>query len=110
MDDIDGTNQPEFTGVHQPSEVIMGKEVPVAWFAYGLRVLDFTNPHKPKETAWYLPDPAKDPRAGGRAQSNDVTYDSNGLIYLLDRIHGCHILDAFRFRDLSLRRRTAALH
>lgn len=91
---IDGTPQPEFTGVHQPSEVIRGTEIPVAWFAYGLRVLDFANPHAPKEVAWYMPDPASDPRAGGRAQSNDVTIDDDrGLIYLLDRIHGCHILE-----------------
>lgn len=93
MADIDGTHQPEFTGVHQPSEVVIGTEIPVAWFAYGLRVLDVSNPHAIKEAAWYLPDPANDPRAGGRAQSNDVTIDDRGLIYLLDRIHGCHILE-----------------
>lgn len=93
VEGIDGTPQPEFTGVHQPSEVIMGTEIPVAWFAYGLRVLDFSNPHAPKEVASYVPDSAQDPRAGGRAQSNDVTMDSRGLIYLLDRIHGCHILE-----------------
>jgi len=34
-----------------------------------------------------------DPRAQGRAQANDVTYDENGLIDLLDRICGCHILE-----------------
>jgi hypothetical protein len=93
VDGIDGTVQPEFTGVHQPSEVIRGKEIPVAWFAYGLRVLDFSNPHAPKEVAWYMPDPSTDPRAQGRVQSNDVTMDDRGLIYLLDRIRGCHILE-----------------
>jgi hypothetical protein len=92
MADVDGSPQPEFTGVHQPSEVIRGTEIPVAWFAYGLRVLDFSNPHAPKEVAWWIPE-ATDPRANGRAQSNDVTYDENGLIYLLDRIRGCHILE-----------------
>jgi hypothetical protein len=93
MDDVDGSVTPEFTGVHQPSEVIRGTEVPIAWFAYGLRVLDFSaNPHAPKEVAWWVPD-ATDPRAQGRAQANDVTYDENGLIYLLDRIRGCHILE-----------------
>jgi hypothetical protein len=93
VEGIDGSVQPEFTGVHQPSEVIMGNEIPVAWFAYGLRVLDFANPHAPKEVAWYMPDPSTDPRAQGRVQSNDVTMDSRGLIYLLDRIGGCHILE-----------------
>ena len=94
MPDIDGTPAPEFTGVHQPSEVVTGIEIPVAWFAYGLRVLDFSNPHAPKEVAWFMPDPASDPRAKGRVQSNDVTIDRDrGLIYLLDRIHGCHIVE-----------------
>ncbi|MFS8085304.1 MAG: LVIVD repeat-containing protein [Acidobacteriota bacterium] len=93
VEGIDGTPQPEFTGVHQPSEVIMGTEIPIAWFAYGLRVLEFSNPHAPREVAWYLPDPAPDAQAKGRAQSNDVTIDSRGLIYLLDRIRGCHILE-----------------
>lgn len=93
VEGIDGSPQPEFTGVHQPSEVVRGTEIPIAWFAYGLRVLDFANPHAPREVAWYLPDPASDARANGRAQSNDVTVDDRGLIYLLDRVHGCHILE-----------------
>ena len=40
-----------------------------------------------------MPDPA--PGTGGKArvQSNDVTMDSRGLIYLLDRIRGCEILE-----------------
>ncbi|OGA78597.1 MAG: hypothetical protein A3G81_04870 [Betaproteobacteria bacterium RIFCSPLOWO2_12_FULL_65_14] len=93
IEGIDGTAQPEFTGVHQPCEVITGTEVPVAWFAYGVRVLDFANPHAPKEVAWYLPDPAPGLGDKARVQSNDVTVDSRGLIYLLDRIRGCHILE-----------------
>jgi hypothetical protein len=93
VEGVDGSYQPEFTGVHQPSEFLNGPEVPVAWFAYGLRVLEFSNPHAPKEVASYVPDPAPDPRAQGRAQSNDVTVDERGLIYLLDRIQGCHILE-----------------
>ena len=93
VEGIDGTPAPEFTGVHQPSEVFSGTEVPVAWFAYGLRVLDFKNPHAPKEVASYVPDPAPGLGPKARVQSNDVTMDSRGLIYLLDRIRGCHILE-----------------
>ncbi len=93
MPDVDGSPQPEFTGVHQPSEVIRGEDIPIAWFAYGLRVLNFSNPHAPQEVAWYMPDPSSDPRAKGRVQSNDCTIDDRGLIYLLDRIRGCHILE-----------------
>jgi hypothetical protein len=93
VEGIDGSYQPEFTGVHQPSEVITGTDIPVAWFAYGLRILDISNPHAPKEVGSYVPD-ATDERAKGRAQSNDVTIDPDtGLIYLLDRIRGCCILE-----------------
>jgi hypothetical protein len=73
--------------------VVIGTEIPVAWFAYGLRVLDFANPHAPQEVAWFMPDVMHE-RAKGRVQSNDVTIDTDtGLIYLLDRIHGCYILE-----------------
>ena len=49
------------------------------------------NPHAPKEVAWYLPDVP--PGHGDRVQSNDLTVDDRGFIYLLDRIRGCHILE-----------------
>ena len=93
VEGIDGTPQPDYTGCHQPSEVVTGTEIPVAWFAHGLRVIDIANPHAPKEVAWYMPDPAAGFGEGTRVQSNDVTVDSRGLIYLLDRIRGCHILE-----------------
>lgn len=93
VEGIDGSYQPEFTGVHQPSEVITGTDIPVAWFAYGLRILDMSNPHAVKEIAHFMPD-VTDERAKGRVQSNDVTIDPDtGLIYLLDRIRGCCILE-----------------
>ena len=79
--------------MHQPSEVITGTDIPVAWFAYGLRILDISNPHAPKEVGSYVPD-VTDERAKGRVQSNDVTIDPDtGLIYLLDRVRGCCILE-----------------
>lgn len=90
VEGIDGSPKPDYTGCHQPCEIVNGTEIPVAWFAYGLRVIDFANPHAPKEVASYMPDvPASIPRV----QSNDVTVDRRGLIYLLDRIRGLHILE-----------------
>ena len=86
----DGSPRPTFTGCHQPSEKVTGTEIPVAWFAHGLRVIDFSNPHAMKEVAWYLPTPAP---GSPRVQSNDVTTDDRGLIYLLDRVRGLHILE-----------------
>ncbi|MBI2316913.1 MAG: hypothetical protein HYU75_07860, partial [Betaproteobacteria bacterium] len=50
---------------------------------HGLRVVDFSNPHRPREAAWYLPATAP---GAQRAQSNDVTVDDRGLIYLIDRV------------------------
>jgi hypothetical protein len=91
LDEVDGTPQEESTGCHQPSESFTGTEIPVAWFAHGLRVVDIKSPHAPREVAWYVPDAGS--TTGSRVQSNDVTVDDRGLIYLLDRIRGCHILE-----------------
>ena len=90
IESVDGSPQPNFTGCHQPSEKITGTEVPVAWFAHGLRVVDFSKPHAPKEAAYYVPDV---PPGSQRVQSNDVTTDDRGLIYLFDRLRGLHILE-----------------
>jgi hypothetical protein len=82
--------QPAFTGCHQPVEDITGTEIPVAWFAHGLRVVDIANPHAPREVASYLPSV---PSGGRRVCSNDVFVDRRGLIYLIDRHRGLHILE-----------------
>ena len=90
LDCFDGTPQPEYTGCHQPCEIITSTEIPVAWFAKGLRVVDIANPHAPREVAFYEPDV---PSGSKQVQSNDVTVDARGLIYLLDRIRGLEILE-----------------
>lgn len=90
LDEFDGSPQPEYMGCHQPSEVITSTEIPVAWFAKGMRIVDIANPHAPREIAYYVPDPAPGAKM---AQSNDITVDERGLIYLLDRIRGLHILE-----------------
>jgi len=68
----------------------MGTEIPVAWFAHGLRIVDIAKPHAPKEVAYFMPDV---PPGSERVSSNDVTVDDRGLIYLLDRVRGLHILE-----------------
>ena len=45
---------------------------------------------RPREIAFYKPDP---PRGCELASSNDVTMDSQGLIYLTDRQRGVHIIE-----------------
>jgi hypothetical protein len=90
IDDEDGSPQEPYTGCHQPCEIVTGTEIPTAWFAKGLRIIDIANPHAPREVAWYLPDV---PSGATRVCSNDVTVDDRGLIYLLDRIRGLSIVE-----------------
>jgi hypothetical protein len=78
------------TGCHQPAEHVTGTEIPFAWFARGLRVIDVRNPHEPREVASWLPDVSTGSLC---VSSNDVTVDDRGLIYLLDRLRGLTILE-----------------
>jgi hypothetical protein len=86
----DGRPRPDFTGCHQPSEQITSTEIPVAWFAHGLRIVDIARPHAPREVAHFLPPP---PPGHERVSSNDVCVDARGLLYLIDRGRGLHILE-----------------
>jgi len=56
LDGLAGLAQPEFTGCHQPCERVTGTEIPVAWFAHGLRIVDIADPHAPREVAHFLPE------------------------------------------------------
>jgi len=64
--------------------------VPVAWFAHGLRVVDIADPHAPREVAHFLPEP---PPGHARVCTNDVCVDDRGLIYVIDRGRGLHVLE-----------------
>ena len=90
LDHIPPQEQPYATGCHQPVERITGKEVPVAWFANGLRIVDISRPHALREVAYYVPDV---PPGSERVQSNDVFVDDRGLIFLMDRLYGLNILE-----------------
>lgn len=86
-----GKDAPNMTGCHQPSEVFTGTVIPFAWFAQGLRLFDVADPFAPREVGFYEPDA---PKGAERASSNDVTMDSRGLIYLIDRIRGVDVIEA----------------
>ena len=90
VDEEDGMPKRDYTGLHQFCEEIRSTEIPIAWFARGLKIVDIANPHAPKEVASFLP-PV--PEGADRVQSNDVCFDSRGLIYLIDRTRGLHILE-----------------
>ena len=89
--DPDGVPQPAMMGCHQPSERVTGSTVPFAWFARGLRLVDIADPFNPKEVAFYEPDA---PVGCSKLSSNDVTQDSRGLLYLIDRQRGLHIVES----------------
>jgi hypothetical protein len=91
VEGVDDSPQPEMTGCHQTAEqVVLGTEIPVAWFSYGLRIVDIANPHAPREVASFVP-PV--PPGANRVLSNDVCVDPRGLLYLVDRQRGLHILE-----------------
>jgi hypothetical protein len=89
VEGVHGKRNPTRTGVHQPVEVVRRTVLPVAWFAQGLRFLDFSNPMAPKDIAHYSPDPT-DKRG---VCSNDVFEDDQGLVYLMDRFNGLSIVE-----------------
>ena len=90
VEGIEGKPQPTMTACHQPCEKVMGTEIPFAWFAYGLRIVDVKNPHSPREVAHFMPDV---PEGTDRVSSNDLTVDDRGLIYLIDRRRGLTIVE-----------------
>jgi hypothetical protein len=89
VEGVEGKKNPQMTGCHQPVEKIESNEVPAAWFAQGLRVLDISNPRAVREVAHYVPDT----KSGKRVCSNDLYVDKRGLIYLVDRWRGLSILE-----------------
>jgi hypothetical protein len=88
--DPDGAPQQPMMGCHQPSERFSGTVIPFAWFAKGLRIIDIADPYQPKEVGFYEADA---PSGFELASSNDVTMDSRGLLYLIDRQRGVDIIE-----------------
>jgi hypothetical protein len=88
--DPDGGPQPPMMGCHQPSERFTGTIIPFAWFAKGLRLIDIADPFRPREVGFYEADA---PNGFDLASSNDVTQDSRGLLYLIDRQRGVDIIE-----------------
>jgi len=77
-------------GAHQFQEHIEDNYAYCAWFSGGLRIVDFSDPLKPRETGHFMPEPC-----GGydSPQTNDVDIDARGLIYTIDRYCGFDILE-----------------
>jgi hypothetical protein len=82
-------------GPHQFAEtrdgqIIGGSFLYIAYFNAGLRVVDISDPFRPREVGYYIPE-----ATGKREiQTNDVDLDYRGLIYLTDRAGaGLHIVE-----------------
>jgi hypothetical protein len=69
LPELVGVETPLMTACQQPVETVRGTEVPVAWFASGVRVIDIANPLAMRQVAWWIPDVP--PRAT-HVCSNDV--------------------------------------
>ena len=88
-------------GPHQFAETkdgepIGGTLVYIAYFNAGLRVVDISDPYRPREAGFFIPEPSAAEKMPGRGpiQTNDVDLDYRGFIYLTDRAgHGLHILE-----------------
>jgi hypothetical protein len=77
-------------GAHQSHEFVGTDNLLYStWFSGGLRVIDISNPYKPREVGHYIPQPGQGARF---AESNDVFVDGGLIIYLIDRVNGLDIL------------------
>jgi hypothetical protein len=77
-------------------EIIGGSLLYVAYFNAGLRIVDISNPLRPEEVGYYIPDTTEKTKIRMKRviQTNDVDLDYRGLIYITDRTGaGLHILE-----------------
>lgn len=77
-------------GCHQSQEQVYDNRLAVAWFGGGLRMVDISNPWRPEELGYYIPEPGQGHEV---AQSNDVYATPDGLYYLVNRLGGFEILE-----------------
>jgi hypothetical protein len=70
---------------NRPGSLIDDQLIYIAYFNGGLRIVDIANKYRPEEVGYFIPECP----AGQKAvQTNDVFVDSDGLIYIVDRLDG----------------------
>ena len=57
----------------------------IAYFNGGLRIVDISDPYRPEEVGYFVPEK---PEGQAAVQTNDVFVDADGLIYIVDRLDG----------------------
>ena len=69
----------------RPGSLIDPNTVYVTWFNAGLRVVDVSEPSRPTEVAYFVPEA---PPGRASIQFNDVLVNADGLVYVTDRFKG----------------------
>jgi len=78
-------------GTHQLREIVdRDCMLYVTWFAAGLRMIDISDPTKPSEQGYFIPQPA-----AGRdvPWTNDVAKDHRGLVFVTDKVCGLDVIE-----------------
>ena len=72
---------------NRPGELSLQTDTLVyaTFFNAGIRVFDTTNPFQPEVVAYFVPEIPEGADANG---INDVHVDENGIMYVVDRLHG----------------------
>jgi hypothetical protein len=69
----------------RPGTLASPNEIYVTWFNAGLRVVDISAAHTPREVAYFVPDA---PPGRSSIQFNDLLVTADGLVYVTDRFAG----------------------
>ena len=69
------------------SNLVSEKLIFGTYFNGGVRVHDVSNPFRPEEVAYYVPEAPRGSRAGA-VQINDVLVDERRVVYAVDRLIG----------------------
>ena len=77
-------------GAHQFREKMDDTRTYVTWFAAGLRIIDVKDPLAPEEVGYFIPEPGRGTTA---PQTNDVSMDHRGLLYVTDKAHGFDVIE-----------------
>jgi hypothetical protein len=78
-------------GTHQLREKVDDDNLLyVTWFAGGLRIIDISDPAKPKERGYFIPKPGDGVAA---PLTNDVFKDDRGLLWVTDKERGLDVIE-----------------
>jgi len=78
-------------GTHQLREIVDSDcMLYVTWFAAGLRMIDISDPARPRQRGYFIPRPTQGKRT---PWTNDVAKDERGLIFVTDKVYGLDVIE-----------------